>query len=181
VNHDLWTGKWSLEFGDPTWIGWLITLAYFAAAWLCFRSLKQVPFHSRTGRIWLVLATGMLLLGLNKQLDLQVLLTDVARWIAFRDGWYEQRRPLQAVFAATVLLASVALTYLIWVSARRQSAEIRLSLFGAVALLVFLMVRVATFEHVVDVFPAAFAADFKSLMELGGIACVSVGAWRSHV
>jgi hypothetical protein len=52
-----------------------------------------------------------------------------------------------------------------------------LALTGAVVLIVFVMMRVATFEHVGM---PNLGDYFNAMVELAGIACVAGGAWRSQ-
>ena len=172
--HNSGSITWSPGIGDPTWIGWLITVAYFVAAWCCLQSFLRARSVGLREPVWLVLMAGTLLLGLNKQLDLQTLLTQIGKEMAQHEGWYAQRSYVQAAFVATLVTLSVALAVGIFSIARRHSGELRLSLFGVVLLLVFAVMRAAAFEHVgVD-----FGENVDAIMELGGIACVASGAWR---
>ena len=163
--------SWSPGIGDPTWIGWLITVAYLVSAVLCFRAFSVAAVDVR--RIWLVLGIGMLLLGFNKQLDLQELLKEIGKRIAYRDGWYAQRRQVQAVFAATVIGVGMAATIRTFLVARRQSKAVQLSLLGTGLILAFIAMRVALFEHLGLPF---LGENVNALVELSGITCVALGS-----
>ena len=160
---------WSPGIGDPTWIGWLITVAYFAAAWLCFASFRR-------DRLWFVIGLAVVLLGFNKQLDLQTLLTQIGKQMANQEGWYDQRRQLQAVFGAVFVGLSAAGAVKIFFAARRQRWPLRLALVGTLVLIAFVMMRVATF----DLDLPNIGDSINALVELAGIACVSGGAWCSR-
>ena len=60
---------------------------------------------SRTGkkrdrRFWIGTSILLVLLGLNKELDLQTVLTDTARYLAHYEGWYDYRRIVQGLFCS---------------------------------------------------------------------------------
>lgn len=163
---------WSPGIGDPTWIGWLTTTAYFGAACLCADSFRRSRWAG-----WLVLAAGLVLLGFNKQLDLQTLVIQTGRRIALDEGWYGQRRQVQAGFAVLVAALSTVCLAGIFRVARRQPSEIRVSLIGAVLLVAFVATRAAAFQHLRAL---NFGADFNAWFELAGITLVAAGAWQSR-
>jgi hypothetical protein len=51
-------------------------------------------------RAWRSIALAFLVLGLNKQLDLQTALTEAGRVLANVQGWYDQRQIVQVAFIA---------------------------------------------------------------------------------
>ena len=88
--------------------GWFTTCAYFitaAAALLAMRSPKLLPYprRNRYKQFWFLILVVLLLLGSNKQLDLQNLLTAVGRCSAWLNGWYDQRRHVQLEFIIALL------------------------------------------------------------------------------
>ena len=91
-------------------MGWIITVAYFVAAFLCWRAglaeKKQslISEFPKNYWLWFGLAAVLLVLGINKQLDLQTLLISLGRGIAIECGWYDSRRQIQIDF---VLLAAL--------------------------------------------------------------------------
>ena len=179
-----WYGSWSPGIGDPTWIGWTITVAYFLSAWLCFKAFRRArsadgsAASNPTAKVWLILTVGLLALGFNKQLDLQNLLREVGRWATHHYGWYEQRRQVQFLFFAFLLALVVAAVVLILI-VRERLPELGFSFIGVVLLLTFVTVRAGSFEHVRMV-PAHpwLPVPGRSVLELSGIASVGAGAWR---
>jgi len=97
---------WSPQISDPTIWGWLTVVNYFGAfscaAW-------AVRIDRRRANFWIFVSLIMLALGINKQLDLQALLTVVGREIALQDGWYQDRRVFQKWFIELVTAASLAM------------------------------------------------------------------------
>jgi hypothetical protein len=99
--------NWSPGIGDPTWIGWITTVAYFIGAALCIPAFRRAWANWRSSAPgWLMLAIALVLLGFNKQLDLQILLTEIGRSLAQHYGWYQQRRTIQTAFIAMLATTS---------------------------------------------------------------------------
>src|SRR3954447_15179514 len=104
----LWTQIYILakvERGDQGFTPWLITIGYFVAAGLCFWAGRREREMSlgRARRwhapvFWFSLCGVLVALGFNKQLDLQSDFTEFGRSMAKEEGWYENRRIVQAIF-----------------------------------------------------------------------------------
>src|SRR5918993_112231 len=87
-------GRWRPGIGDPSWEGWLMVAAYTITAglaWLAHRSYRSAAHrvgrtHAQQGAtdrllawFWLLACVTLTALAINKQLDLQSLLTQVLR------------------------------------------------------------------------------------------------------
>ena len=87
------------------------TLAAARPAWLALtgqaRRLATLPANDRLASLWVSLAGVLLLLGVNKQLDLQTALTELGRIAAHAGDWYDVRRNVQVAFIACILMASL--------------------------------------------------------------------------
>jgi hypothetical protein len=165
-------------------MGWVTVAAYLAAAIACQRAARREPRPDGTRRtrpaaFWLVLAGLMVALGINKQLDLQSLVTQVGRDVIAGLDLYRQRRTLQAGFILAVgLVCAAALVAFVWAAKsllhRRWPA-----LLGMLFILGFVVIRAASFHHV-DAFLAARLGGMKWnwILELGGIAVVGLAALR---
>jgi hypothetical protein len=183
-------GSWLPGIGDATPVGWFTVLAYFAAAWLCWRvvsprRLQRATMPTAQQRFWWVLMAAMAFLGINKQLDLQTAFTEIGRAVAQSGGWYEQRHKVQVVFIGLVGVGGVlALAALGWIS-RPLSRSRALALGGLVFLGSFVVIRAASFHHVDLLINATvFSLRWNWIVELSGIALVAGGAalaWRDAV
>lgn len=179
-------GRWRPGIGDPTVLGWVTVAAYLVAAIGCGLAARREPIlegPGRTGappsRFWLVLAGLMLALGINKQLDLQSLATQLGRDVIRAGGLYSERRELQAGFIAVVALAcAVGLAGFLW-AARRTWRRRWPAIAGIIFILGFVVIRAASFHHV-DAFLGARLGGLKWnwILELGGIAVVAGAAFR---
>lgn len=174
-------GVRSLGIGDPTPLGWLTVAAYFGAAWLCLRAARAArpvgEEDRRPARAWMLLGLLMLALGVNKQLDLQLLLTAIGKDVARRGGWYDERRTTQLWFIRGVVATGLATLIVGAFWLRRHAREFALPGVGALFTVAFVLVRASSFHHVDSLFsngPGEVRMNW--VLELGGIACIALGA-----
>jgi hypothetical protein len=203
-----WVGYWSPGIGDPNVMGWLTVVAYLSAAYLCFsvhrkwlasagptikgrtwgpvalallgqrRRLAALPVAVRMSALWKALAIGLLLLGINKQLDLQTALTEFGKILANRQGWYEQRQRVQIDFIIGVVLVGLWMIGSVLLLAGRNLPRLGLALVGIVFLCCFVAIRASSFHHVDHLLGTDLGGlKINWIMELGGIALVGLGAY----
>jgi len=176
-------GAWTPGIGDPTLIGWLTLVLYLAAAGLAARNAVAATRTAVPRGFWVLLGVLMLALGINKQLDLQTWFGLAGRDLAMAQGWYEQRRAVQAVFIALLCAAALAL---LWAARRQWAAlwgEYRLAFIGICLLALFIVVRAATFHHIDQVLRIDLGgARLSAVLEIAGILVVAAGcAWWQHM
>lgn len=170
-------GNWSPGIGDPTVMGWLTVVAYFVAAWLCWRALRrhsgsrgleairvtlaglrallkrgrppptEAESLARLAALWLFLAALMLFLGFNKQLDLQSAITEIGRILAHEQGWYEERGSVQTLFIGLVGVFGLLGLGALVLLVRGYVKRVRLALLGTVFVAVFVLIRASSFHH----------------------------------
>jgi hypothetical protein len=161
---------------DATPFAWVIVAAYFGGAIACSWAARLAA-GARDRRFWVATALLLVFLGLNKQLDLQTLLTEAGRWMAHREGWYGARRFVQAAFV--VLLAAGGLVCLVALSAwlRRSVALVKVAALGIVLLFAFIVLRAASFHHM-DFWVTRTVGGIRSgwLLEFIGILVIAVSA-----
>lgn len=197
--------RWTPGIGDPTFAGWLTVFAYFAAAWLCLRAFMaekagpprpyvasvlalvrvlrkhgtSPPLPAQRAAIWLGLCAAMLLLGVNKQLDLQTLFTDLGRLIAHRGGFYEGRRGLQLLFILFMGACALVLLRWLFVAARGPLRDFRLPFFGVTLVTTFVIVRAASFHKFDELLGRPISGRWLNfLLEVSGIALIALAAYR---
>lgn len=173
---------WTPGIGDPTPLGWITTIAYALAAWLCVRASAAARVRHGAGpvrarRFWSVMAVAMAALAINKQLDLQSLLTAVGRHMAQDERWYDMRRAVQRAFIVAMMLAGGIALVLLLRHLRHATMWIRLAGLGATFLITFVVIRAASFHHVDVAIHAEWAGVYiNHLLELSGIITISLGA-----
>jgi hypothetical protein len=169
---------------DPTFLAWCVTIAYFGAAAMSFVAARSSGY-TRDRMFWWACAALLVLLGLNKQLDLQGYVTIAGRSLAKREGWFTERRLVQAVFISTLCtIAAIVLAALgIWL--RRSSAAVKVAALGIVLLFTFILWRAASFHHM-DVWATREIAGMRTgwWLELAGIMVIGLSAlsylWRNR-
>jgi hypothetical protein len=146
--------NWKPGIGDPTFVGWFTVFAYFSTAALCGYVAHRLDRRTKGAqrRTWWILALVLIALGINKQLDLQGLLTDWGRAFAYRHGFYENRRALQLIFLFLLVMVSLTALLLLFRMNRHVWHEQGFMLVGSVVLVAFVFVRAASFHHFQEFF-----------------------------
>ena len=140
-------GRWHAGIGDPTLFGWLTVAAYGLAAFLCFKQSGIVKKQGGGARFWLVLSAVLLLLAINKQLDLQSWFTQVMRDSAHAHGWYAQRRAMQLAFIAILGLGMLIVLLSLRLFLANSWRHYKLVWVGIALLCAFIVIRAASFHH----------------------------------
>lgn len=170
--------RWSPGIGDPNLTGWLTVLAYAVCAALALVVLvraRQVTGRARA--LWVLLLLAMVVLGINKQLDLQSLLTAVGRCVAKSQGWYEERRTVQRAFVEALLAAGVLVLAFGLFLLRRHLRQHGTALLGLAVVASFVAVRAVGFHHV-DAFINSHLMDvrFNVILENAGLVLIALNA-----
>ena len=165
---------WRPGIGDPTIWGWL-TVANYALA--VVMAVKAARADWRNSQFWAFLAMVMLALGINKQLDLQSLLTAVFRSNAIRHGWYDHRREMQKMFIEGTILLTAAAMVVVAFTFRKAGRWVLGALFGLALLCAFVAARAASFHHMGEVLNLRFLAlRMNHILENTGIAIIAGSA-----
>ena len=171
---------WQPGIGDPTVYGWATVAAYALGAACCWAASQRAPLREK--RFWQVIAFVMAFLCVNKQLDLQTLLTDFARAQAKAQGWYDNRREYQVGFILALGFAALVGLLILLTHSVRGSVPMRGALGGLVLLIFFILVRASSFNKV-DLLINQSIGGLRAnhVMELGGIALVTIFALAAGV
>lgn len=173
-------GNWTPGIGDPTIGGWLTVFLYAATAAVIWRLLRRTDFthHEPEQWVWRILLLGLIVLGINKQLDLQTALTELGRMAAQRQGWYENRMQIQQAFiAGTGILGLTFLAALVLLAWGSHAAALS-AIAGGSVLLAFVMMRAASFHHVDGLLNDELAGlRYNWIIEMGGLAWILASAW----
>ena len=166
--------RWEPTIGDPTFMGWFTVAAYAVAAILAAR-----VWILKREKVWLFVTLGMAGLCVNKQLDLQTLVTAIGRVIAWHEGWIEQRRVYQKWIVLGLLAVSGILgAWSVWRFNDFWRSHLLLAA-GGLFLVTFIAVRAVSFHHV-DVFLNSAVGGMRMnwVIELSGILLVGLAAVR---
>jgi hypothetical protein len=183
--------RWHPGIGDPTPMGWVTVVAYFTAAYLCFSAYRtsrcgmqalgaRAPLEAQQlrtlARFWLGLCALLLLLGVNKQLDLQSLFTEVLRDMAHAQGWYGERRKYQFLFVVAIALGGAGAAATLAYHLRHVVRRVALAIVGVCTLVSFVVIRAASFHHI-DVLLRRGSLRLNWVLELSGILMLGAAAY----
>ncbi|MDJ0615317.1 MAG: hypothetical protein QNJ63_01005 [Calothrix sp. MO_192.B10] len=175
--------QWKPGIGDPSFIGWFTFTAYFLASACCFfyalrtRRLSSRNRYNQHSLLWWSLVIALLLLGLNKQLDLQSWLMMTGKEFARTQGWYQQRLTIHMWLITGIITAVFALFLLAARAMRNIWQKYWLVLFGVMFLATYLVTRAPSFHHVAHMLHwqrEIFRMNW--ILELAGIVCIGVSA-----
>jgi hypothetical protein len=160
---------WNPKIGDPSLLGWLAVTGYILAGLAC---LSVILKGERRG-FWIGLLIFLVILGLNKQLDLQAAVPLFGKCVAKAQGWYEGRRILQYGVVLVLLIGSA---WTLWRIARSMQG-IRLAVAGLCLILAYIVIRAITFNHVAEALGLPeIPYAIRALIELAGIALILLNA-----
>ena len=170
--------RWSPTIGDPTFWGWLTVAAYAACALLALCVvIRRRGGSPRSQAFWMLLCVAMVFLAVNKQLDLQSLLTATGRCVAGLQGWYEDRRSFQRgvieALLAVILIVLAASLYLM----RRDLRRNGLALLGLIVVAGFVAFRAVGFHHFDEIINLRVRdIRFNVIFELTGLVMITLNA-----
>jgi hypothetical protein len=165
---------WSPGIGDPTVWGWLTVVNYLAAFIVAIRAART---DWQNSRFWIFVTFTMLLLGINKQLDLQTLFTDIGRDVAYHEGWYQERRVVQKIFIEGLSALTVLGCCVLLMLFRRSGLQVLFAMVGMAILFAFIVARAASFHYMDRALGLTFLAmTLNHWAENLGILIVFLGA-----
>lgn len=174
---------WQIGFHDNTALGWGITAVYFAAAGLSLLAARCSGEDATNARhTWWAVGIGMVLLGINKQLDLQDWLRLTGRDLTQSLGLYQHKFAFRIAFL--VLLAALGIA-----AAIRWRGHFLATLLGKPCLLAGLAL-LALFIVLSGLHPAQLAGwasllvtqpDWHWILELGALLLIAISAGTTLV
>lgn len=174
-------GHWKDKAGDPTVLGWLVTALYLGTAGLCLSNAcgrRQNPHTASYRWFWWFLGLTMLLLGINKQLDLQMLLADVGRTTARTLGWYRTRKPIQIRAVALAASLSLGLLGAVLFQLRRAPRSTWCALGGLLLLVGLVSVHLVSLHRLESTLHRPmFGLPLGTFMEIVAALVVLLSAW----
>jgi len=135
----------ALLFHDRGPVAWTIVASYFLGAAATFWAGRSAKRRDRI--FWLGTSVLLVVLGLNKELDLQTLLTTEGRAIAQYGGWYEQRRAVQGLFLLALAVIGFLGVIVLARWLRKSPMQVKAASVGIVLLFLFVAMRAGSFHH----------------------------------
>ena len=173
--------SWYPTVMEPRTLSWVTVTFYFMAAMQALYVSNLLKYASagvearRSGVFWLILVGLLIVLGVNKQFDLQSYVAAAARCSAHVNGWYEDRRPWQVLFIVSMAVVFLSTARILPRYLRGAMRQNRWAIIGALFLLAFVLVR-ATSLHYFDSFINYKILDVRMnwFMEISGLLMIMI-------
>jgi hypothetical protein len=165
-------GNWRPSFHDNFFMGWLITGSYFSCAFVAalYATFLSQMEEKKALQFWWSISVIMILLGVNKQLNLQTLLTEVGRQIAHAQEWYDRRRVVQLMFISILSASFMAAFIGLAIIFRDLLMRYLLAFCGLLLLLSYVIIRAASFHHISELIQYDLeGSKMNGVLELAGI------------
>lgn len=172
--------NWIAQIGDNAILPWIATGLYalaFVASVLKYRRLKDRGL-GRESQLWMLLALLLFVMGTNKELDFQVLLRNVGRYLADSGGWHEKARSVQALFTYAIMgIMGIGGLFVIIIIARVWRSNI-FALAGASSICLYIAIRTAEINHVIADLKGHEEVHFKfsDAIEIAGVCLILINA-----
>jgi uncharacterized MnhB-related membrane protein len=181
----IFVGSWRFGADDPTVLGWVTTVTYFLAAFLCLRAAFIAPKNfgafGLATQPWWLFACILIALGVNKELDLQTLLIDVMRSLAKTEGWYSERRIVERAFVMLVILVSALAGWQFVRQYRLFVCKNISTVTGLGMVLLYCLLRTADVAHLEVLGSNHTSSNFLWPLELSGLALVCFGSAKMAI
>lgn len=172
--------NWLATIAHPDLADWLTVAAYLLAALLAVGAAGYAirRDNERERLFWRIAAVALVLLSINELLDLQTLLTGIAKVHAKSHGWYEGRLAVQEEFVIGLIAATLVVGIALFALTKGMHGAVRIALAGFAFIGIFILYRAASIHHFDRLFglgPTTF--NVGSMQEMAGILVVMAAAW----
>lgn len=140
--------RWLSESGDTTMWSWVITIMYFLVIIVSLFYTKKIKKEKEKHFLWVCISIFVFAMGLNKQLDIQILLTMIGKNIAWNYGLMDSSRTIWRTLAMVILISVFVLGSFILYKARKILHKEIVSLAGVAILMFFTLIRVGSISHI---------------------------------
>ena len=177
-------GYWKDKRGDPTIIGWFITLLYLLVSVISFYLLRRIKvINPDIEYKWFWFGAGILifLLGINKQLDVQMLFADFARLYAKVSGMFENRKPFQQKIIS--LLATIGISIFAFMIYKLWNAPKRMwmALVGFCILFSFPLIRLVSLHSIEALlYSSLLSVKVVDVLEIIGITIIFITTFINY-
>ena len=174
--------NWEPGIGDPTFMGWLTVFFYAAAAVYSIMVFNKGSFifeshQKKQKNLWLTGGVLLILLCINKQLDLQTLLTDIGRYLFTTLEINEYKRAFQKFFIICILMTSFIFSIVMLKIYYGTLKNHIIALTGFAFLMTFVLIRASSFHHMDTLISSSIAGlKLNWILELTGIFMIIANA-----
>ncbi len=156
---------WFSRNGDTTFWSWVITFMYLVTFISALLYTIKIRKDRGNFRLWIVITAFVFLLGINKQLDVQILLAMIWRYISHRFHLFEYRYVVYFSIILTVAVIFIILILFIFMKNRKAVIHSLLSIAGIIVLMLFVLMR-ANYVYIRHIHAVELAGLVMIFMDL---------------
>jgi len=136
--------RWLSQSGDSTFWSWVITFFYIITTTLSIYYLKKIKPLKPDNLLWYSITVLLMTLGINKQLDIQILVAMTGHFFAKRLGLLDFRNSIEiiTILGVSLFLCTVGIIILFRIRSILRKSVLELS--GVFLLLMFVVIRVGS-------------------------------------
>jgi len=132
---------WLSKSGDDTFWSWVITLIYLLTIILSLYYVHNIKTEKTKHFLWISISIFLMALGINKQLDIQILVEMVGRFIAKNLGLLQHRYFIHFIFAFSLFVIMIAISIFVLIRIRTIIGQSLIALSGVTLLTLFVFIR----------------------------------------
>lgn len=171
-------GRWHAGIGDATVFGWITVAFYLLAVVRCIIKVNASKKFGGNYLFWHYLAIFLLVLGVNKQLDLQSWFTESLKDAAQNHNWYENRRSVQVGFIVALGIGMLMTLIAFRLFLANTWRNYKLAWIGVILLCTFILIRAASFHHVdILINKEVLGLKLNVILEIGAIILIILGTY----
>lgn len=171
-------GYWINKKGDPSVMGWLITFYYLFVFILSFYLIKKITPYIKNKKylwFWYVVTILIILLGINKQLDVQMLFADYARLYAKMSGIFENRKPFQHKIISLLAAIGISIFFILIYNFWHAPKTTWFALIGFSILFTFPLIRLVSLHSIESLlYVSVLSIRVVDILEIIGISIVFI-------
>jgi hypothetical protein len=103
--------------------------------------IKYSKIEGQKAFLWKCITLFLLVMVINKQLDIQILISMIGRFTARHLNLYHYRRDIYAAVILILLISMIVLLIFVFIKTKSVISQSRLALSGVILLMVFVLVR----------------------------------------
>lgn len=171
-------GYWKVEKGDSSVMGWFITCYYLFVFILSFYLIKKIAPHIKNKKylwFWYGVIILIMMIGINKQLDIQMLLADYARLYAKMSGIFQNRKPFQHKIISLLATIGISIFFILIYKLWHAPKITWFALIGFSILFSFPLIRLVSLHRIESLlYVSVLSIKVVDVLEIIGISIVFI-------
>lgn len=173
---------WKLSVTNLNLVEWLTICSYFLSAYLCTQAKNNWPSYNskidqRVTTFWKCVSVILVVLALSEILDIQKLITHIARQFSKASGWYDRRGEYQQKIILLVITITFSAFIYFSILFRKIIRQKLPALVGIAFLCGYIAVRLVSFHDVDSLLNMkVIGVELNGLIELASVFCIGSSA-----